>query len=65
MAMKFLAFHDQLITNFAAHDKHDNFTFIDIIQGTQVSCAQFEVGKKIGAQALDGFRGRGGLMREP
>jgi hypothetical protein len=34
MAMKLLAFHDQLIAYFAAHDEHDDFAFIDIVQGT-------------------------------
>jgi hypothetical protein len=65
MAMKFLAFHDQLVAYFAADKKHDNFAFIDIIQDTQVSRPQFEIGKKVGTQTLDGFRGSRRLMLEP
>src|SRR5258707_8756911 len=60
MAMKLLTFHDQLIAYFAAHDEHDNFAFIDIIQGTQVSRPQFVVGKWIGTLTLDGLGGRRG-----
>jgi hypothetical protein len=45
MAIEFLAFHDQPIADFSAYKQYDNFALIDIIQGTQVSCPQFEVGK--------------------
>jgi hypothetical protein len=55
MAMEFLTFHDQLVADFAAHEEYDNFVLLDIIQGTQVSRTQLEVGKKIGTQALDRF----------
>jgi hypothetical protein len=33
MAMKSLAFHDQLVADFAAYEDHDDFAFLDIIQG--------------------------------
>jgi len=48
--MKFLSLHDQFIAYVSAHEEHDNFIFIDIIQDTKVSCPQFEFGEKIGAQ---------------
>jgi hypothetical protein len=64
MTIEFLAFHDQFVSNFAAYEEHDDFAFFDIIQGTQISCTQFEICKKIGAQAFDRFRGRRGLVHE-
>jgi hypothetical protein len=65
MPMELLTFDDQRIANFAAHEEHNNFAFIDIIQGTQVSRTQFEISKKIGAQAFDRFRRRRGLVLQP
>jgi hypothetical protein len=35
MAMKLLVLDDQPVAYFAAHDEHDNFVFIDIIQSAQ------------------------------
>jgi hypothetical protein len=32
--MELLSFHDQFIAYLSAHEEHDNFAFIDIIQGT-------------------------------
>jgi hypothetical protein len=55
MAIEFLAFNDQRVADFAAHEEDDDFALLDIIQGTQVSRTQLEVGKKVGAPALDGF----------
>jgi hypothetical protein len=49
MAMKFFSFHDKFISHLAAHHKNDNFVLIDIIQDTQISHSQFEVGEQIGA----------------
>jgi hypothetical protein len=65
MAMELLSFHDQFIAYLSAHEERDNFAFIDIIQGTQVSYTQFIGRKKIGAQALDRFGGRRRLMLQP
>src|SRR2546426_748915 len=56
MAMEFLAFHDQLVADLTAYEQNDNLVLLDIIQGTQVSRPQFEIGKKIGTQTLDGLR---------
>jgi hypothetical protein len=65
MGMEFLSFHDEFIADLAAHEKNDHFAFIDIIQDTQIARAQFELGEQIGAQPLDGLRGRGRLVPEP
>jgi hypothetical protein len=64
MAIKLLAFDDQLVAYFAAHKQHNHFACFNIIQGSQRSHPQFKLGEKIGAQALDRFRGRRGLVRE-
>ena len=65
MAMKLLAFDDQLVADFAADEEDDDLAFIDIIQDPQVSDTQLEVRKWIGAQALDRFRGYRGLGQRP
>ena len=44
MAMKFLPFHNQFIADFSAHDEHHDFLVFYIIQGAQISCAQFKLG---------------------
>jgi hypothetical protein len=62
MAMKLFPFHNQLVAHFLAHNKHDNFVFLNIIQGTQVSCPKFELGERIGSQPFDRFGGRRGLV---
>jgi hypothetical protein len=53
MGMKLLAFNNQLVSDFASNDQNHNLVSFDIIQGTQVACAYFELSKWIGAQALD------------
>jgi hypothetical protein len=65
MAMEFLAFDDQLVSYLAAHEQHDNFTLIHIIQGTQVYRPQFEIGEEIGPQALGGFGRLRGFVLQP
>jgi hypothetical protein len=65
MAMELLTFDDQFIAYFAAHDEHDNFALIDIIQSAQVSRTQFKVRKEIGAEALDRFCGCCRLVLQP
>jgi hypothetical protein len=64
MAIKLLAFDDQLVPYFAPHKEHHNFAFVHIIQGTQISRPQFKLGEKIGAQAFQRFRGRRRLVLE-
>jgi hypothetical protein len=64
MAMKLLAFHYEFVADFLADDQNHNLVSLDIIQGTQVSCAQFKLSERIGTQALDRFRGRRGLLQE-
>jgi len=63
--MKLLTFHNQLVAYFAAHDEHNHFVFLDIIQGTQVPCPEFELGECIRSQPFDRSRGRRGLVLEP
>jgi hypothetical protein len=65
MAMELLALHNQFVADFPPDDQDDNFVPFDIIQGPQVSRPQLELGQRIGAQALDRFRGRHGLVLEP
>jgi hypothetical protein len=65
MAMELRSLHDQFVTCLAAHEEHDNFAFLDIIQGTQLSHPQFELGKGIGAQLLDRVRGCRRLVLQP
>jgi hypothetical protein len=62
MAMKLLPFHKQSTSDFSTYDEHDNLVFLHIIQGTQVSCTQFELGEGIGAQPFDSFRRCGRLV---
>jgi len=65
MAMEFLTFDDQLVSYLAAHEEDDDFARIHIIQGTQVSRPQFEIGEEIGPQALSGSRRLRGIMLQP
>jgi hypothetical protein len=65
MAMKFLTFHDESAADFAPDNQDDNLVSLDIIQGTQLAYPQFKLGERVGAQALDGFRGRRGLVLQP
>jgi hypothetical protein len=65
MAMKLLAFHNQFVADFPSDDQDDNIVSLDIIQGTQVACAKLEFRQRIGAQTLDRFRGRRGLLLQP
>jgi hypothetical protein len=37
MAMKLLAFHNQLFARFSPHDQDDNFVYFDIVQDAQVA----------------------------
>jgi hypothetical protein len=62
MAMKILAFHYQLVADLATDNEHDNFVSLDIVQGTQVSCSQFELCQRIGTKALDCLRRCHGLV---
>jgi hypothetical protein len=55
MAMELLSFHNQLVSNFLAHDKNDDLFPFHILQDTQVTCAQLELGQRIGAQSFDRF----------
>jgi hypothetical protein len=48
MAMEFFPFHNQFVPGFPSDDQDDNLISLDIIQGTQVACAQFKLGKRIG-----------------
>jgi hypothetical protein len=65
MAMKLLTFHDQLVAFFSPDDQDDNLVTFDIIQGTQAPGPKFELGQRIGPQALDRFRGRRWLVLQP
>jgi hypothetical protein len=65
MAMKFLAFHNQLVAYFSSDDQDNDFVSFHIIQGTQITCSKLELREWIRAQLLDGFRGRRGLVFEP
>jgi hypothetical protein len=65
MAMKLLSFHNEFITGLAPDEQDDNFVSFDIIQDTPVSSPQLELSERIGAQALDRFRGRRKLMLQP
>jgi hypothetical protein len=65
MAMELLPFYNQLVSDFLTHNKDDHLVFFHIIQGTQVPGTQLKLCQGIGAQPLDGFRGRRGLLLEP
>jgi len=60
--MKLLAFHNQFVAELSPDDQNRDVLAFHIVQGTQVSCAQFELNQRIGPQTLDGFGGRGGLV---
>jgi hypothetical protein len=62
MAMKLLSFHNQLVADLSPYEQDYHHVALDIIQATQVSCAQFELGQRIGPQPFDRFRGDRGLM---
>jgi hypothetical protein len=49
MAMKLLPFHDQFVADFTPHDEYNDVFSLHIVQGTEVSYTQFELGKRIGA----------------
>jgi hypothetical protein len=55
MAMKLLAFHDQLVADFTADDQNDNFVAFDIVQQSQVPSPQLKFGEGIGTQSFDCF----------
>jgi len=63
--MELLSFHNESIADFAPDNQDDNRISLDIIQGTQVTSPQFKRSERIGAQALDRFRGRRGLVLQP
>ena len=65
MAMKLLPFHNQFVSDFSPNNEHDNLMSFHIIQRPQISCAQFKLGKGIGAQLLDCFRRPRGLVLQP
>jgi hypothetical protein len=44
MAMKFLTFHDEFVTDLATNHKQDNLGPFDIIQRTKVTDAKFKLG---------------------
>src|SRR5437868_5326167 len=62
MAMKLLAFDDQLVADFAADEEDDDLAFLNIIQDPQVPDTQLEARARIGSQALDGLGGYRGLV---
>src|SRR5688572_7183811 len=62
MAMKLLAFHNQFVADLPTDDENNDLVTPDIIQGTQVSCPQFELNQGIGSQSLDRFRRCRGLV---
>jgi hypothetical protein len=49
MAMKLLLFHNQFVADFSPDDEYDDLFSLHIIQGTEVSRTQFELGQWIGA----------------
>jgi hypothetical protein len=55
MAMELLTFHNQFVAQLAADDENDNLISLDILQGTQISRPQLELGEGIWAQSLDCF----------
>jgi hypothetical protein len=47
MATEFLAFHNEFIANLAA-DRDDDYLFLlDIIQGSEVSCAKLKLRERV------------------
>jgi hypothetical protein len=65
MAMELLAFDNKFVAYLAADDQDDNLISFDIIQRTQVPCPKLILRQSIWSQALDRFRGRGGLVLQP
>src|ERR1700736_5797700 len=65
MAMEFLTFHNQFVSDFSPDDQDDDFVPFNIIEGTQVSCPQFKLGQGIGPHWLDRFRRSHRLVLEP
>ncbi|NUQ65644.1 MAG: hypothetical protein HUU20_24505 [Pirellulales bacterium] len=65
MAMEFVAFHNEFVTDFPSDDQDDDLVGLDIMQGTQVSCTQLERGQRIRPETLDRFRGYRRLMLKP
>jgi hypothetical protein len=49
MAMKLLAFHDQLVPDLSPDDQDDDFVSFNIIQDTQAARPEFELGQGIRA----------------
>jgi hypothetical protein len=46
MAMKLLPFHDQFVADFSPDDEDEHLVSLHIVQGTEVSCAQLELGQR-------------------
>jgi hypothetical protein len=44
MAMEFLAFHNQFVSDFLSNDQQDNLVPLHILQGTQISRTEFKLG---------------------
>jgi hypothetical protein len=53
MAIKFLPFHNELVSNLATDKKQNDFQPFYIIQYAQVPGAKFELGQRIWSEALD------------
>jgi hypothetical protein len=47
MAIKLLAFHNESVADFSPDHQDDNLISLDIIQGPQVSKAQFKFSERI------------------
>jgi hypothetical protein len=65
MAMKFLAFDYQCVPDFASYNQNNNYVFLDIIQGAQVTYPKLKLSEPIRAQAFDRLRWCGGLVLKP
>jgi hypothetical protein len=65
MAMELLAFHNQFVADLAPDNQDNNLVSFHIVQGTQVSCPQLELGQRVGAQPFTRPGGRRGMLFEP
>src|SRR5258708_440627 len=65
MAMKFLPFHNEFVTDFATDNEKNHLRPLNIIQRAEIAGAEFELNQWIWSQSLDGPRWLCWLLRKP
>jgi hypothetical protein len=62
--MKLFSFNNQFVADLATHNQNNDFIAFDIIQCAKISGPKLELGQRIRAKSLNGFRRLVGLVLE-